>query len=67
MSAPVPLRRDFGGSQLRGLAKKAKDISQRHAGRINPEPAIINLDHLLECLIDSPAQSLSRAESTRQL
>ena len=65
MSAPVPLRRDFGGSQLRGLAKGER--SQRHAGRINPEPAIINLDHLLECLIDSPAQSLSRAESTRQL
>ena len=25
MSAPIPLRRDFGASQLRGLAKKTKD------------------------------------------
>ena len=24
MSAPIPLRRDFGASQLRGLAKKTK-------------------------------------------
>src|SRR3981081_844042 len=28
MSAPIPLRRDFGASQLRGLAKKAKDGPQ---------------------------------------
>ena len=25
MSAPIPLRRDFGASLLRGLAKKTKD------------------------------------------
>ena len=25
MSAPIPLRRDFDASQLRGLAKKTKD------------------------------------------
>ena len=25
MSAPIPLRRDLGASQLRGLAKKTKD------------------------------------------
>ena len=28
MSAPIPLRRDFGASQLRGLAKKTKDGPQ---------------------------------------
>jgi hypothetical protein len=28
MSAPIPLRRDFGASQLRGLAKKTKDGAQ---------------------------------------
>ena len=28
MSAPIPLRQDFGASQLRGLAKKTKDGSQ---------------------------------------
>ena len=28
MSAPIPLRRDFGSSQLRGLAKKTKDGPQ---------------------------------------
>ena len=34
MSAPVPLRRDFAGSQLRGLAKKAKDPSVTLAASI---------------------------------
>ena len=28
MSAPIPLRRDFGAPQLRGLAKKTKDGPQ---------------------------------------
>jgi len=28
MSAPIPLRRDFGASQLRGLAKKTNDGPQ---------------------------------------
>jgi transposase len=28
MSAPIPLRQDFGASQLRGLAKKTKDGPQ---------------------------------------
>src|SRR4051794_10714592 len=28
MSAPIPLRRDFGASQLRGLARKTKDGPQ---------------------------------------
>ena len=28
MSAPIPLRRDFGASHLRGLAKKTKDGPQ---------------------------------------
>ena len=28
MSAPIPLRRDFGASQLRGLAKETKDGPQ---------------------------------------
>ena len=28
MSAPIPLRRDFGACQLRGLAKKTKDGPQ---------------------------------------
>ena len=28
MSAPIPLRRDFGASQLRGLAEKTKDGPQ---------------------------------------
>ena len=28
MSAPIPLRRDFGAFQLRGLAKKTKDGPQ---------------------------------------
>jgi hypothetical protein len=28
MSAPIPLRRDFGASQRRGLAKKTKDGPQ---------------------------------------
>ena len=28
MSVPIPLRRDFGSSQLRGLAKKTKDGPQ---------------------------------------
>jgi len=28
MSVPLPLRRDFGASQLRGLAKKTKDGPQ---------------------------------------
>ena len=28
MSAPIPLRRDFGASQLCGLAKKTKDSPQ---------------------------------------
>src|SRR6185436_15795838 len=28
MSAPIPLRRDFGASQLSGLAKKTKDGPQ---------------------------------------
>ena len=28
MSAPIPLRQDFDGSQLRGLAKKTKDGPQ---------------------------------------
>ena len=28
MSAPIPLRRDFGASHLRGLARKTKDGPQ---------------------------------------
>ena len=32
MSAPIPLRRDFGASQLRGLAKKTKDGVLRPVG-----------------------------------
>jgi transposase len=28
MSAPIPLRKDFGASQLRGLAKKTKNAAQ---------------------------------------
>ena len=37
MSAPIPLRQDFGASQLRGLAKKTKDgfeISIEYGTRI---------------------------------
>src|ERR1700741_5570033 len=30
MSAAIPLRRDFGASQLRGLARKTKDGPQAH-------------------------------------
>ena len=54
MSAPIPLRRDFGACQLRGLAKKTKDGPQArrllalaaiYDGATRTEAAMIASDH----------------------